>query len=155
MVMNKFPLVALLVLLILSCSNRGKDILEEPVNMDTIDRFLESSVRYIDLRNNEDLMQDGYIAGFENIPFFDFLENNVLIRHREWDFSPEDIVDAEALRALFGHEDQTLILVCATGTRAAYVKKALEELGYTRVVNAGGVWDYYGSRKVEGVGSSQ
>lgn len=152
--MKKRLLIVILAVLLFSYSCQGKDSLEEPVTMDTLDRYLDDSVRFIDLRNNEDLMRDGYIVGFENIPFFAFLENNVLLRHNQWDFTPEDIVDADVLQALFGDKNQALVLVCATGTRSAYVKKALEELGYTAVINAGGVWDYYGSYKVEGTGSS-
>ena len=40
--------------------------------------------------------------------------------------------------------------MCGSGTRAGYVKAALEEVGYTAVYNAGGIRDYAGKNMVLG-----
>lgn len=151
-IMKKMTGTLTLLLLLMLSGCKEKTQIEEPVDMNNIDQYIDSSVRFIDLRNNEDLMRDGYIAGFENIPFFEYLEGRALTRNHQWEFSSEDITNADVLRALFGSEDQVLVLVCGTGTRSGYVKQALEELGYSHVINAGGVWDYYGTNKVEGAG---
>jgi len=128
--------------------------LPDVVDMTNIDMYLgRSDVQYVDLRNFDDKMKSGYIAGFEFIPFFDYLEyENILVRHTGWDFAAVDILDFEALEGLFSM-DKTIFLMCGSGTRAGYVKAALEERGYTNVYNVGGIGTYTGDNKVFGDGS--
>lgn len=126
---------------------------ETEVTMNNVDEFLNvDKARFIDLRNSDDLFKSGYIRGFENVPYFDYLDNNALVRNNEWNFSSEDMVNAAVLENIFGEKDTPLVLICAGGARAGYVKAALEELGYTNVKNAGGFSDYAGSNKVLGDG---
>ncbi len=40
--------------------------------------------------------------------------------------------------------------MCGSGTRAGFVMAALEDQGYTNVVNIGGIGDYTGDNKVDG-----
>ena len=40
--------------------------------------------------------------------------------------------------------------MCGSGTRAGYVKDALESIGYTNVYNVGGIRDYKGDHKIFG-----
>ena len=68
-----------------------------------------------------------------------------------WEFAPEDIKDADALKNLFD-KDMSIILFCVGGTRAGFVKAALEHLGYENVWNAGAIGDYKGDAKVFGDG---
>ena len=122
------------------------------VDMDNIDEFLgRPDVQYVDLRDFDDKMSAGYIAGFEMIPFLAYLEaTNILIRtDDDFIFAAEDIISANALRALF-NEDKTIFLMCGSGTRAEFVLEALEELGYTDVINIGGTADYLGDHMVSG-----
>lgn len=126
---------------------------KETISMENLDSYMASSARFIDLRNYADLMNGGYIAGFEVVPFFQYVEGRGLVRNKGWEFSPADIKDAALLENLFGPKDQAVVLICASGTRAGYVKAALESLGYTKVFNAGGFKDYKGSRKILGDGS--
>ncbi len=125
----------------------------ETVSMENVDAYIGSSARFIDLRNYADQMNGGYIAGFEAVPFFQYLEGRALVRNNGWKFSAADIKDAAVLENVFGPKDQAIVLMCASGTRAGYVKEALESLGYKKVYNAGGFKDYKGSRKVFGDGS--
>jgi len=125
------------------------------VDMTNIDMYLgRSDVQYVDLRDFDDKMNSGYIAGFEMIPFFDYLEKtNLLVRtDKNWDFAAEDIMSQGALRALF-NEDKTVFLMCGSGTRAGYVMAALESLGYTNVINVGGIGSYTGANLVAGDGT--
>lgn len=126
---------------------------KESITMDNVDTYMTAPARFIDLRNYADLMNGGYIAGFESIPFFQYIEGRGLVRNKGWEFSAADIKDAAILQNLFGAKDQALVLICASGTRAGYVKAALDSLGYTKVYNAGGFKDYKGSRKILGDGS--
>lgn len=126
---------------------------ETEVTMENIDEYLNAdNARFIDLRNSDDLFKSGYIRGFENVPFFDYLENNALVRNDGWNFSQKDIVEASILENIFGAKDSPIVLICASGTRAGYVKAALDSIGYTNVINAGGFGDYAGNNKVLGDG---
>jgi rhodanese-related sulfurtransferase len=130
-------------------------VLPGTVTMANVDAVLEAdNVQLIDLRQFNDKIVSGYIAGFEMIPFFEVLEaGNFLVRtDGDWTFAAEDIVDADVLENYFDRDARAIYLMCGSGTRAGFVKAALEELGYTNVVNAGGIKDYAGENKVEGLG---
>ncbi|MBU0928243.1 MAG: hypothetical protein KKA67_10870 [Spirochaetes bacterium] len=120
------------------------------VTMATIDSYLTAPARFVDLRNYADLLNGGYIAGFEVIPFFQYIEGRALVRRNGWEFSAADVVDAAMLENLFGPKDGAVVLMCGSGTRAGYVKAALDSLGYQKVFNAGGIKDYAGARKILG-----
>jgi rhodanese-related sulfurtransferase len=133
----------------------GLPALPDVVDMTNIDEHLDrEDVQYVDLRNFEDKMKSGYIAGFEFIPFFDYMEfSDVLVRtDGNWEFDADDINNEAALRGLFD-EDKTIFLMCGSGTRAGFVKAALESLGYENVYNVGGIGTYEGTNKVLGDGS--
>jgi rhodanese-related sulfurtransferase len=127
----------------------------EVVDMTNVDEYLgRPDVQYVDLRNFDDKMSSGYIAGFEMIPFFDYLEaTNALVRtDGDWTFASEDVVSQGALEGLFDSE-KTIFLMCGSGTRAGFVLAALEEIGYENVINVGGIQDYSGDNKVFGDGT--
>jgi phage shock protein E len=64
-------------------------------------------------------------------PEFDrgHLEGALLVPH-------DEIVSRAA--ELGDDRDRTIVLYCRTGNRSARAKRALEDLGYTHVINAGG-----------------
>jgi len=125
----------------------------EEITMSNIDEYLEyDETRFIDLRNFNDQLNTGYIAGFELVSFFQYLEGRALVRNNKWEFSAADIKSKAILENIFGDKEQALLLMCGSGTRAGYVKAALEEIGYTKVINAGGMKDYTGANKVLGDG---
>ncbi len=126
------------------------------ITMENIDDYLiADDVRFIDFRNYDDAMRAGYIAGFEIVPFFDYLEGRALVRNDEWNFSPDDIIDEAKLERLFGPKDQTIVGICRLGIRSAYVFEALEYLGWTNLINAGGFDDYEGANLIAGDGTWQ
>jgi len=125
----------------------------ESITMANVDEYLyNADFQFVDLRNFDDQMADGWIRGFEMIPFFDYLEYmDILVRVDGWSFDETAIKDESALRALFD-EDKYIVLMCAGGTRAGFVKDALDSLGYENVYNAGGLSAYEGENLVLGVG---
>jgi len=125
---------------------------DEDISMTTVDQYLGQDIRFVDLRDFADLFNGGRIAGFESVPFFQYLEGRGLVRNNGWEFSAADIVDAAVLENLFGSKESAVVLMCASGTRAGYVKDALNSLGYTKVYNAGGMKDYNGTHKILGDG---
>lgn len=132
-------------------------VIPDVVDMTNVDEFLgRPDVQYVDLRNFDDKMNSGYISGFEMIPFFDYLEySNILVNEKTWVFDATQVKDEASLKALFD-ADKTIFLMCGSGTRAGYVKDALESLGYTKVYNVGGIGGtapYAGTNKVFGDGT--
>jgi len=124
------------------------------VTMDNVDDYLgRPDVQYVDVRNFDDKMNAGYIAGFEMIPFFDYLEyEGILVRTDGWNFEAASLQNESALTALFD-ADKAIFVMCGSGTRAAFVKAALEAAGYDNVYNVGGISNYDGDNLVLGDGS--
>jgi rhodanese-related sulfurtransferase len=127
--------------------------LPEEITMENLDEYINyPNVEIIDLRNWQDKMNGGYIRGSHFIPFFQYLESEeILVRVDGWNFSADAIKDENALRNIFD-EDMDIILLCAGGTRAGFVREALLELGYENVWNVGAFGDYNGEYKVFGDG---
>ena len=126
--------------------------LPETVTMANVDSVLEADgVQLVDLRNWQDKMASGYIAGFEFIPFFNYLEaEGYLVRTDGWNHAAANVVDEDILMNFFDKDARAIYLMCGSGTRAGFVKAALEEIGYTNVHNVGGIADYAGNNKVMG-----
>lgn len=117
---------------------------------DVDDYLFNENFQFVDVRNFDDQMSGGWVRGFEIIPFFDYLEyENILVRQDGWTFSAAAIKDANALKALFD-KDKAIVLMCAGGTRAGFVKDALDSLGYENVYNVGGLSAYNGENRVLG-----
>jgi rhodanese-related sulfurtransferase len=125
----------------------------ETLEMADVDSYLfNEEFQFVDVRNFDDQMADGWIRGFEVIPFFDYLEYmDILVRVDGWSFDESAIKDENALRSLFD-EDKYIVLMCAGGTRAGFVKDALDHLGYENVYNVGGLSSYDGDNRVFGDG---
>ena len=142
------------VIALVACSDGGSAELsgDEEITMENVDEYLPANARFIDLRDFNDMFNTGYVAGFEVVPFFEYLEGRALVRQNGWEFSDADIVDAAILENVFGDKEDVIVLMCGSGTRAGYTKDALESLGYESVINAGGFRDYDGENKVFGDG---
>ena len=137
-----------------ACGGEELAELPEEVTMENLDEYLDRpDVQYVDVRNFDDKLNSGYIEGFEMIPFFDYLEyEGILVRTDGWNFEAASLQNESALKALF-NEDKAIFIMCGSGTRAAFVKSALEAAGYENVYNVGGIADYSGDYKVLGDGS--
>lgn len=129
---------------------------DSPITMANLDSYLgRDDVQVVDLRNFEEYFNSGYIRGAELIPFFQYLEGRMATRgtvdgKATWDASLATVNAAFPL-ANFFVPGKTIVVFCASGTRAAFVKTILDKAGYT-VFNAGGFKDYAGTRKVLGDG---
>lgn len=130
---------------------------DSPISMAQLDEYLfRSDVMVVDLRNFEERFNSGYIAGTESLPFFQFLEGRMVTRGlvdgkpTSWDISKAEINDGFVYSNYF-KPGKTVILFCASGTRAAFVKSILDAKGYT-TFNLGAFKDYKGVNKVLGDG---
>ena len=86
------------------------------------------------------------------MPFLEYLEGRALVRNNGWEYSSADVANEAMLENIFGPKEEPVVLMCGSGTRAGYVKDALEDIGYTTVFNAGGIRDYDGENKILGDG---
>jgi len=125
--------------------------------MENLDQFLDrSDVVVVDLRNLEDRYNSGYISGTENTPFFQFLENRYVTRGSvdgkaaSWDVSLAQVNANFPIKNYF-NPNKAIVMFCASGTRAAFMKSLLDKQGFT-TFNAGGFKDYKGPAKVLGDG---
>jgi len=145
-------LLVVFAVLLTSCEGAGvAPVSDDQVNMSTIDELRDRpGAKYVDLRNVADKYTAGYIDGFEFLSFFEYLDNNALVRNDGWNFTEEDLKSKIILENHFGSKDREIFLMCGSGARAGYVQAALESIGYTKVYNAGGIKDYQGEYKVLG-----
>lgn len=125
---------------------------DSPITMANLDEYLgRADVEVVDLRNFEERFNTGYIMGTESIPFFQYLENRMVTRGgKTWDLSKATINDSFPFGEYF-KADKAIVLFCASGTRASFVKAILDGKGYT-TFNAGAFKDYKGPNKVLGDG---
>jgi len=130
---------------------------DSPITMANIDDYLgRPDVVVIDLRNIEDRFNSGYISGTEIIPFFQYLDGRMVTRGSvdgkaaSWDVALAQINPNFPVKNFF-NPSKSLVLFCASGTRAAFIKTLLDKQGF-RTYNAGGFKDYKGTSKVLGDG---
>lgn len=112
----------------------AKDYLEEAnaaVNRisseEAVAKHAAGGATFIDVRDSADIAKSGTIAGAERVPrgFIEFAADPDTQFHKP-----------------FFQKDAALYLVCGAGGQAALAGKTLKEMGYTNVVNVGGVGDW-------------
>nr|WP_306268959.1 rhodanese-like domain-containing protein [Pararhizobium sp. IMCC3301] len=82
---------------------------------------------FVDVRDSKDIAESGTIAGALCIPrgFIEFAADEATPHHNK------------ALK-----KDAKIALVCGLGGQAALTGKTLQDMGYTAVVNVGGIGDW-------------
>ena len=82
---------------------------------------------FVDVRDSGDIAKTGTIAGALRIPrgFIEFAAD-----------------DAHPLHNAAMDKDKDVVLVCAAGGMAALTGKTLNEMGYGKVHNVGGIGDW-------------
>ena len=159
--MKKFLLLMAAFVLTLTLAGCGEEETELPTlpteitDINDVDMYLgRDDVQYVDVRDFDEKMANGYIEGFDAIPLRDYLfDTGTVVKAAAtgWEFTAGDIKTEAVVRALFD-ADKTIFVMCAAGSRAGYVVAALESLGYT-AVNIGGYNSYTGDHNVTGDGS--
>lgn len=132
---------------------------ESPISPANLDDYLFlDGVLYFDLRSPAQLAEEGFAAGFVNIPFYGVLvdyqrADNVLYRMTKvrdeqgeviaqmgdiGSFSPNYEESESLIHDLFP-ENQPLVFISTAGVEAAYIICLLEQLGYdgSYLYNAG------------------
>lgn len=140
-----------LVMTLTACGGEAKLPAQGEIDMTNIDEYLgRDNVQYIDLRNFEDVLAKGYISGFENIPYFHYLQAEGIITGSG---DTTALGNEARVKELFDKDAEAIFLMCQSGGRAGWVKGILDGLGYTNVYNVGGWGSYEGVNAVAGDGS--
>lgn len=128
---------------------------DSPINPQNIDNYLFlDNVQYIDLRSPQQIVSEGFIAGFENIPFYEMIvswkpEDNILFTmHKSSNskdyigstgsFSPHYKESEDLLHSLFS-ENKQVVFFSTAGVESAYMINLLIQYGYdpSSLYNAG------------------
>ena len=94
---------------------------------DAVGYWGQAGTTFVDVRDSGDIAKTGTIAGALRIPrgFIEFAADDAHPLHNEAMDKAKDIV-----------------LVCAAGGMAALTGKTLNEMGYTKIHNVGGIGDW-------------
>jgi len=113
-----------LIALVLLCSFALGCVASDSTN-DKTQIPIGGEVLVIDVRTTEEY-RSGHIGGAVHVPY--------------------EII-GDKIAALSADKERDIVLYCRSGRRSGIAQKALQGMGYTRVVNAGGIDEY---RKVLG-----
>ena len=159
-----YMMLVFLTLVLVSCTTEEpEEVIEDDtpieitaeslISMDNLDDYMfRDDVQYVDLRNYESRYNSGWIFGFEQIPFFDYLDYRVFVRDGTYDFAPDQLKDEIEMRRLFDPE-KAILLYAGGCIRSGYVKDVLNHLGYERVFVIGGFYEYEGDYRMDGLGN--
>lgn len=105
----------------------------------------DASCQFVDIREPYELQMDGFIKGFQCIPFYTALLHKNIVTYVRDPQQENAVLNEEALGNLFD-KDKALYLMCNSGTRSGYLTFVLKQLGYN-VTNLGGIHDYHEQKK--------
>lgn len=131
---------------------------ESPISSYNIDDylFLDDCI-YIDTRDPNQFLEEGFIAGFRNLPFYDCLasvkedsaalfwmhkssdeEGNPILLGEVGSFDANYIESEEILYALFP-KDKNILIISTAGVESTYLMNLLLQYGYdgSRLYNVG------------------
>jgi rhodanese-related sulfurtransferase len=157
----KIIILLILTIFLVGCEDEPEEIIDDLppeitsetiISMDNLDEYMmRDDVQYVDLRNYDARYNSGWIFGFEQIPFFDYLDYRVFVRDGTYDFTPDQLIEPQELERLFDPE-KAIFLYADGCIRSGYVKDALNHLGYERVYVIGGFYEYTGEYRIDGIG---
>ena len=133
--------------------------LNSPVNSHNLDKYMNrKDVQYVDLRSSKMVLEEGYVAGFEFIPFYNIIasfsgDSTLYKMERTTDGEGNSIYAGQvgSFKAMY-EESQSIIetlfsknkhifLISQGGSESSYVINLLIQLGYdgNLLYNVGGV----------------
>ena len=129
--MKKILPIILAVLLLIGCTAPAEEITYRQVNMDEAITMMEEGSGYIilDVRTPEEFAEK-HIPGAINIP--------------------NETIGTEEIQEL-PDKDQLILVYCRSGNRSKQASEKLATLGYTNIVEFGGINDWPG-KTVSGTG---
>ena len=106
----------------------ANDVVDELSTAEALLKHGQENVVFIDVRDSEPIKESGTIEGALRIPrgFIEFAADD-----------SDDEFHNEALT-----KDKELLVFCSAGPMAAMAGKTLKEMGYEKVYNIGGFFDW-------------
>ena len=141
----------------ISASDSGAQT--SPINSSNLDNYMfREDVQYVDLRSAKMILEEGYVAGFEFIPYYSiiasFSEYDALFQMKTvigedgtrypagqvGGFVPQYLESEQLVKNLFSR-DKYIFLISQGGSEGSYLIKLLLQLGYDgeKIYNVGGV----------------
>lgn len=117
-----------LAMLLSGCSAQpGGTVMWKQIGMEEAMELMKSEENYVilDVRRADEFAS-GHIPGAVNLP-------NEIIGE-----------DADAVEAALPDRDQMILVYCRSGNRSKQASQKLADLGYTRVIEFGGILDWSG-----------
>ncbi len=116
------------------------------INFSNVEAHLtDENCQFVDVREPYELQMDGFIEGFQCIPFYTALIHQNIVTYVRNPDTENAVSNAEALMKLFD-KSKALYLMCNSGARSGYLTYVLQQQGYT-VTNLGGIHDYQALKK--------
>lgn len=133
--------------------------LNSPINSYNLDEYMfRDDIQYVDLRSPYMVLQEGYVAGFEFIPFYALIasfnsdktlfkmkatydeNNNFIAAGQVGGFVAQYEESTSIIKGLF-KKDRPIFLISQGGSESGYVINLLIQLGYdgNLLYNVGGV----------------
>ena len=125
-----------------------------PINPYNLDEYMfRKDIQYVDLRSPRMILEEGYVAGFEFIPFYSiigsFTSDRTLYRMKSvGNVSPGEVggfiaqyEESERIIKELFNQDKPIFFISQAGSESGYVINLLLQLGYdgNLLYNVGGV----------------
>ena len=168
--MKKIIVVILAIFMIVGCAKDNNNIplkknstdnasLNSPINSHNLDKYMNrSDVQYVDLRSSKMVLEEGYVSGFEFIPFYNIIasfsgDSTLYKMERTTDEEGNNIYAGQigSFKALYEEsqsiieslfsKDKYIFLISQGGSESSYLINLLIQLGYNGnlLYNVGGV----------------
>lgn len=162
--MKKILSILIIAFVIVGCSKDNKipskefkednSALSSPINSTNLDEYMNrNDVQYIDLRSSRMVLEEGYVAGFSFLPFYNviasFSGEGTLYKMAKVGENKAGSIGGfvalyeesdDIIKSLF-EEDKYIFLISQAGSESAYLINLLIQLGYdgNLLYNVGGV----------------
>lgn len=145
-------------------NSTDNDVLSSPINVYNLDDYLfRDDVQYVDVRKIEMIASEGYVAGFQFIPFYSIIasfagegtlykmqrifdENNKIIGAGQVGTFKAMYEESDSIINSLFSKDKYIFIISQGGSEATYVINLLIQLGYNPelLYNVGGVMNSEG-----------
>ena len=145
-----------------------------PINSSTLDQYMfRDDVQYVDLRDSKMVLEEGYVAGFEFVPYYSiiasFSSGTALYQMRRVIDGDKVYVagqiggfvaqyeESESIINLLFSKDKYIFFISQGGSESAYIINLLVQLGYNGdlLYNVGGVTNSEGLPSYKSIKSNK
>ena len=169
--MKKILLLVMVIFFVIGCKSNEKvqispkdsetdnSVITSPINPYNLDDYMfRNDIQYVDLRSSRFVLEEGYVAGFQFIPFYNIIasfsgEGTLFKMERKKDDDGNNVYagqiggftalyeESESIIKSLFEEDKYIFLISQAGSESSYLINLLIQLGYdgNLLYNVGGV----------------